>query len=149
MAGVFFTAAPGAVAIASATAKTVVQLIAASSHRVHIHQIDLGWNGVTAADPPALVELYIQTTAGTMSSLTLAKYNAGDDETLQTTAQHTSTVAPTDSTLKWSTYVHPQTRAPIIFKIPFVIPGGTRVGLKITPGTMTGCSVSPTILCEE
>lgn len=150
MAGLFFTLAPGAVAIASATAKTALQIVAASNHRTLLHAISLGGNGVTAADPPAKVALLIQTTAGTMSSLTPAKENAGDDETIQTTAQHTATVEPTDSTEKWSDYLHMQTATGVIkFVPPLVIPGGTRLALKVTPGTMTGCNVIPWARCEE
>lgn len=150
MAGLYFTAAPGAVTVTSATAITYCQLVAASNHRVFVHQLDFGFNGITAADPPTLMQLLIQTSAGTMSSLTLVKWNAGDDETLQTTAQHTSTVAPTDSSVKWSTYVHEQTRGQIYFPKPLIIPGGTRMGLKLTPGTTTtNPSFSATLLCEE
>lgn len=83
---------------------------------------------------PIQVRVLIQTSAGTMSALTPAKWNAADDETLNVTAQHTATAEPTASTVKMIELVHPQTgflwQAPFGFELPIV--GGTRLGIEVT-----------------
>jgi hypothetical protein len=149
MAGLYFTVKPAAVItlVASAT-RTLLQVIAPSNHRVLVHRLEISFNGVTAADPPALLELLIQTTAGTMSALTPVPDDATYDETIQSTAQHTATSEPTASTIKWAGYSHTQNG--LIIPGPWVIPGGTRLGLRYTTGTITGTvTTAPLLRCEE
>src|SRR3990172_5594200 len=107
MAGVRGYATTAAVTCSASTAKTILQLVAAANHRVIIKGVLVGFAGVTAADPPALVEIMKQTTAGTMTGLTTVK--VGDyGETLQTTANHTATVDPTTTDCWHRTDVHTQ-----------------------------------------
>ncbi len=100
MAGIHFKAITPMITLTASTLETALQIVAATNTRVLLHGLLVSFNGITAADPPIQVDLFIQTTAGTMSSLTLSKNNVLDTETLQTTAQHTATGEPTNTTLK-------------------------------------------------
>lgn len=121
------------------TVFTALQIVAAASHRVYVKKIDVSFKGIVVTDAPIFVRIVKQTTAGTMTSLTMYKGNASDDETLQTTAQHTSTVAPTTTDLLDSGEIHPQTARRFG---PFWIPGGGRIGVEITAGVSTSVIVS-------
>lgn len=138
MAGVGVTASTAAITMTTAAGPiTALQLIAASNHRAIVKKIEVSMNGITAAEAPVLWDVVVQTTAGTMSSLTPGKKNSSDDEAVQTTAQHTATAEPTATTVLWRGYYHEMTGGLIpLFDIP--IPGGTRLGVRYTSGTLTG-----------
>jgi hypothetical protein len=116
-------------------AKTILQIVAAANHRVIVPGFVVSFAGTVATDAPVLVELLRQTTAGTMSAATPVKTNSADDETLQTTAQHTSTGEPTAGDILFKMYIHPQSGGVIVLPDPIVVPGGTRLGLRVTVGT--------------
>lgn len=137
MAGVIFRGVTGQIACTATTAKTVTQVIAASNHRVTNLYFTLSFEGTSATDAPAYVRILKQTTAGTVSSLTLVKNNASDDETLQTTASHTATAEPTAGDVKYATFIHPQSRDREIG--PFTIPGGERLGVEVTVSANVDC----------
>lgn len=122
------------VALAAATAKTIIQLVAPSNHRIKIKEISASLRGVVNTDTPGLIELLIQSTAGTMSALTLVKEDTSLSETLQSTAQHTATVEPTAGVVQRSWSVHPQTG--IMYPLPLldeiILGGGLRIGLRAT-----------------
>jgi hypothetical protein len=122
--------------------KTILQIVAASNHRIRVPQISVSFEGVTATDAPIQVDIYRQTDAGTMTSLTPKKDNEGDNETIQTTAQHTATVEPTKTDLLQTKFVHPQTRADFG---PFVVIGGGRLGVLVTSTVSVDCIVSAVI----
>ena len=135
MAGLLFHANTPDISLTAATAKTVVQVIAAANHRALLKGIEVSFKGVSATDTPVLVEWVKQTTAGTMTSLTLDKHDPSYDETLQTTAQHTATSEPTTTALvRWSKRIHPQNSQLILFPPGFelIIPGGERRGVLVT-----------------
>lgn len=127
------------VALSAATAKTVLQLVAATNHRVRI----LGWgvffDGVSATAEPVQVEVMIQTTAGTMSSLTPVKLDRSISDTLLTTAQHTATAEPTASDVLDTIEVHPQQGYEKQF-LPgqeIILVGAGKLGIKCTaPATV-------------
>lgn len=127
----------------STSTKTLVQLIAASNHRVRVERVRVSFKGISSSEAPVLVKLAVQTTAGTMSSLTLAKALSTDDETLQTTAQHTATAEPTTTTVLASKLVHPQGSHEFVFPPgrDFLIPGGTRLGVILDTPTQAGTAV--------
>ena len=122
------------VALAAATAKTVVQLTAPSNQRVKI----LGWgvyfDGTSTTAEPAQVTLSRQSTAGTMTSLTPVPLDDSLAETLQTTAQHTATVEPTTGAAIDMAEVHPQGGYEVIYPQgqERLVGGGDRVGLVCT-----------------
>lgn len=123
--------------------KTLLQIIAASNHRVTISEISIGFHGTSNTDAPILVQIARQTTAGTVTSATPVKRTPGDDEALQVTASHTATSEPTlgDVLKRWS--VHPQTG--LVWQAPpgqeIVIPGGGRLGILVTAGASTTADV--------
>lgn len=136
MAGVLIGAQTGEISVTTGTTITLLQVATAAHHRVIIHSITVGCKGISATDVPFRIQIVQQTTAGTMSSLTPVKINANDPETVQTTAQHTSTVAPTDGNILASGYVHPQRS--MTFTGPWVLSCNAtvgRLGVKIiSPG---------------
>src|SRR6187200_1914628 len=81
--------------VTGTAAKTLLQLVAAANHRFVVKEIAVSFAGTSATDPPVLIEVLRQTTAGTMTALSPVKANDADEETLQTTAQHTAIVEPT------------------------------------------------------
>lgn len=139
MSGVKFRANTAQVATGTAV-KTIMQLVAASNHRIIVNKIVVSFEGVTATDAPIQVRVLRQTTAGTMTSLTPVKDSDSDDETLQTTAQHTATVEPTAGDVLESQLVHPQSSR--VFVGPYIVKGGGRLGVEVTSGVSIDCIVS-------
>lgn len=135
MAGVKFAAQSGEIASGTST-KTLLQIAAASNHRVMVREISVSFKGTSATAAPVKVDVLRQSDAGTMSSLTPVKLNSADDETLQTTAQHTATAEPSAGDVLKTEEVHPQTG--FLWQAPFggeiVVPGGTRLAVRVTAG---------------
>lgn len=129
-----------AVALVAATAKTVLQLATPASRRLELVEFGVSFNGVTASDVPALVELVRQTSAGTMSAETVAKLDPADPAAL-VTAQHTATVEPTDSgDVVFEHYVTPVGGLFIYqFAKPLALAVSAWLGLRITPTGNVSC----------
>lgn len=138
MAGIPWTADTGALTLTSATALTALQLVAASNVRDQLTRLDISSNGITPTDAGILIDVLVQSTAGTMSALTPVKSRSSDSETLQLTAQKNASGEPTAGNILFSFYYNEQTWVPIIFDPPLDIVGGTRLGVRATPGTLTG-----------
>ena len=123
-------------ALGAATVETIVQIIAASNHRVRIKRWGVFFTGTSGTEAPVKVRLLRQTSAGTSSALTpTIQSPAGADETIQTTAlQGFSGVEPTASDVLDIAEVHPQSGYEVIipFDMPVDIPGGGRVGIECT-----------------
>jgi hypothetical protein len=134
MAGVLGTAQTAEVALSAGVAKTVLQVVAATNHRVLIEAFNISFDGVSPTAEPVLVEVVRQTTAGTMSALTPVKLNTADDETLQATAQHTATVEPTTTDVLFRQDIHPQTGWKEFRPLgkEWVVPGGARIAVRCT-----------------
>lgn len=130
------------VALAAATAKTVLQLVAAANQRIRV----LGWgiffDGVSATAAPAEVRTLRQSTAGTMSALSPVLMHPAD-ETIQTTAQHTATVEPTAGDVLDVIECHPQGGYEKWFPPGYeiIVPGGGRLGLEVTAPAIVNCRV--------
>ncbi|HYE76967.1 MAG TPA: hypothetical protein VEI97_03180 [bacterium] len=122
------------IALSAATAKTIIQLVAASNHRVKLLSWGVYFDGTSTTAEPVQVRLLRQTTAGTMTSLTPVKRDDSIGETLQTTAQHTATAEPTAGDVLEVKEVHPQMGYEKIY--PFggevIIGGGDRLGIEVT-----------------
>lgn len=133
MAGIFGVAQTAEVALAAATAKTVIQLVAPANHRVKI----LGWgvffDGVNTAGEPVQVRVLRQTTAGTMSALTPVQI-VPVSETIQSTAQHTATAEPTPGDVLDPIECHPQQGYEVKYPMgqELIIPGSGRLGIECT-----------------
>lgn len=139
MAGLIGRVSTPQIALVAATAKTVLQIIAAANHRVKVQRVSVSFEGTSPTDAPVQVDIYRQTTGGTMTSTSPVKDNDADDETLQTTAARNASAEPTATDLLESKLCHPQSR--IDFG-PFTIPGGGRLGVKITAPNVVDCIAS-------
>jgi len=153
MAGILAHGVTAEIALTASTTKTLIQLVAAANHRIKVTSFGIFCKGVASTDNPVLVQVARQTTAGTMSALTCVKNNSADDETLQTTAQHTATVEPTLGDVLYSAEVHPQSGWEVL--LPYgqeiIVPGGGRVAIKATPGAYpaAGLTVVAQLTFEE
>lgn len=138
MAGNRIKGATGAIATGTSL-KTLLQIVAAANHKVLIDKISISFNGTSSTAEPIRVDLIRQTTAGTMSSLTLAKDPDDWDEAIQTTAQHTATAEPTAGDVLDSVHVHPQQGYDWNFAYgrEVRIGGGDRLGIRVlAPATV-------------
>lgn len=147
MAGVRFKGTKSGISTGT-SAKTLIQIVAASNHGVLIDEWSISFQGTSNSASPIRVRVLRQTTAGTMSSLTLVKDPDDTDETLQTSAQHTAMAEPTASDVLFEEYVHPQ--AGYTWQAPFgrviKIGGGDRLGIEV----LAGADVSATVrVCGE
>lgn len=127
------------IALSAATAKTIIQLVAATNHRVKLLSWGVFFDGTSTTAEPVQVRLLRQTTAGTMSALTPTKRDDSIADTLLTTAQHTATVEPTAGDLIEGVEVHPQQGYQVWYPLggEFIIGGGDRAGIEVTaPATV-------------
>ena len=149
MSGVLLRCPVGQIACVAATAKTVLQIVAAANHRVKIPRITVTFEGAAASDAPAEVKIVKQTTAigGTPTGVTL--YKQGDfGETIQATAAKYGGT-PSEPT---STDVYDQDFVPVyqggrIFLGPYWVPGGGRLGVVVASPVNVDCCV--TVDAEE
>jgi hypothetical protein len=135
MAGLEFQAVnSAAVALAAATAKTIVAVTAPTNQKVLVGEWSVSFDGVTSSAVPVLCELVYFTAAGagTKTSLTPSKRNASDGETIQATAGENYTVEPTVATVLDAILVSPTSGykeiRPLRREVP--IPGGKIVGIR-------------------
>lgn len=143
------TASPGEVALAAATAKTVLKIVAPANHRVAILGWGVSFDGISPTAEPVVVRLLRQTTAGTFTSLTPVKADGSLGETVQTTAGHTATVEPTAGNILKRVNVHPQSGYEEVVPLgqEFVLAGGEQVGIECT--APAAVNVIPYIKFEE
>jgi hypothetical protein len=144
-----YTASADDVALAAATAKTVLQIAAPATLRGRIRELQVSLDGVTAANAPGLVELLTQTTAGTMTATTPAPHDPAAPASL-VTAAFNATVEPTAGTVlkRWRL-----TPVGGLFLIPFplveeqpVLAASGRIGVRLTYGAVVNANVSLTFL---
>lgn len=147
MADLLAIAQTAEVALGAATAKTVIQVVAAANHRVKIKRWGVFFDGVSATEAPVEVRLLRQTTAGTMSALTPVALDTAA-ETIQTTAQHTATAEPTAGNVVDVVEVHPQGGYEVNLEgQEIIIPGGGRIGIECTAPSVV--NVRAKIIFEE
>lgn len=148
MAGVLARANSGEVSFTAATAKTALQLVAASNHRVKLLGVSMSGKSASPTDQPVKYRILRQTDAGTSSAATagthLSKNNDGDDETLQTGVRVTVTAEPTAGDVLEVGEFHPQNGLKWMY--PFgqevIIKGGGRLGVELTAPANQTCCVS-------
>jgi hypothetical protein len=143
--------------------KTIWQLKAPTNQRVKLTAFRLGCMGVVTTDPPVLVRLLLQTTAGTGGTAGTPVLTDRDaSETIQSTtllgpasgtwaATGGGTGAePTASTIFYTDSIHPQGRIPEMFFQPEMwLKGGERVGLMVNVGSGAVNGFVGTIFWEE
>jgi hypothetical protein len=134
MSAFFGQASTAEIALTAATAKTVIQLVAATNHRVRLIAWSVFFDGVSTTEAPVQVRLLRQTTAGTMTALTPTKRDDSIADTLLTTAQHTATAEPTAGDVLEAIEVHPQSGYQVYYPMggEVIIGGGDRVGIECT-----------------
>ena len=143
-------AAAARTASSAATARTVLQLVAASNHRVKVPEWGVSFDGASNTAVPVLVELVRQSSAGSGSgAITLSKADESTDETLQTTSIDGCTSEPTGTEVVHAELVHPQ--AGYTWQSQFggelLIKGGTRLGIRCT--APAGVNVKARFTLEE
>lgn len=151
MAGVPFAVTSGLITTGATTGpKTLLQLTAATNHRVVIDQIDIGFFGTNSAATPVRVEIAPQTSTGTgAGAVTPTKENPQDTETLEATAAICAvttgnwTAEPTTGAPYRTVTIHPQLNQTLYFPTPIVIVGsGTgRVGVVATADASVNCVI--------
>ncbi len=142
----------GEIALAAAgTAKTILQLVAPANQRGDLRSVAAGFDGVSPTAEPFTVELLRQTTGGTMSTATPVKDSAGA-ETVQFTALKNATAEPAagDVLRRWEHHPQAGSFERIFDKRELEIPGGTRLGLRVTcPAGGTPGNVAAHMTVEE
>lgn len=131
-----------AVALAAATAKTAIQIVAAANNPVTIPWIEIAFDGVVPTDQPVACLIERQTngpgTPGTAP--TIVEVPNGDPGTLQTTAVTGGGTEPTGSDDYHRTFLHPQGRHVILG--PFYVVGGDRLGVVLTAPAAVNCHIT-------
>jgi hypothetical protein len=122
----------GEIALTAATAKTVLQLLAATNHRNKILAWGVSFDGTSPSAEPVEVRLLRQTTAGTMTAATLRALHPGITETLQSSATKNASAEPTVGDVLRAVEVHPQGAYEEIlpFGQEYIMGGGGRVGIE-------------------
>lgn len=130
--------------LTTATTETVLQLVAATNHRVRIIGWGIAFDGVDPTEEPVKVVLKRSTTAGTSSAGTVVKADDSLAETLQTTSRITFTAEPTAGDELEARYVHPQAGYEKLYPEgrEIIVGGGDRIGLEVTTptGVTPNCS---------
>ncbi len=143
MARNFFTqTTDSVVALTAATAKTVLQLLAASGVRVALQAVTITFDGTSGSATPVVVQLVRQTGAGTASARNPVKKDSDVSTSLQVTGQKSFSAEPTsDDAILATWHVHPQAGMSLSLPMPgeFIIPGAGRVGLKINAPAAVNC----------
>ena len=132
----------GEVALAAATAKTVLQIVAPTNQRLAILGFSISFDGILATAEPVQVDLVVQTTAGTSSAGTPVKEMVGlGSEAIQTTSRKTITVEPTTTDVLRRYEVHPQSGREVRFGLDdeIILAGGTRLGIRCTAPAIVNC----------
>lgn len=130
----------GEIALSAATAKTILQLVAAANHKVAVKGFSVSFDGTSVTAEPVQVDLIRQTSAGSGGTAATPYAEDTSSETVQTTAVKGCTSEPTGTTIILRRYdVHPQTGFEVRFNSDdeIVLAGGGRLGIRCTaPATV-------------
>ena len=137
---------PTETVLTAGTARTVLQLVAASNHRVKLYKWAVSFDGTSTTAEPVFVYVVRQTSAGTMTALT-CQQKVPTSETIQTTARYAATAEPTvDSPAQIieAHEVHPQTGLVILYADAEAIrvAGGARIGIICVAPAGVNCIAS-------
>ncbi len=149
MAGVYFTMGTGEISLSAATAKTILEVTAASNHRVLIHEIAVMFKGVTVSNEPVTVELTRFAATGTGTGGTPQKVDPDYSETIQASFKYNDTAEPATQTVLRSWAIHPQSGIiyPLPINRPIPVPGGDLIGIRCTADDVV--TVLADIVAEE
>lgn len=93
-----------ATALTAATVKTVISVLGSANDTISLKRIRISFNSVTATDVPAVVEVGITTTLGTVTAMTPIQ-TVGSTIASSCTAGYNATAEPTYNRIFDSTYV--------------------------------------------
>lgn len=130
-----------AIALVAATAKTVLQLVAAANQRVACRGWSISFDGTVPGNGEVVVELVRQTTAGTASTTVTPVKEGTEGETLQTTMRYDFSAEPTTTDVLDKQFIHPQTGVeyPFAYDEEILIAGGGRLALRCTAPQNVNC----------
>jgi len=135
MAAMTLIAVTAEVALTAATARTVLQVTAPTNIPLKLKAWGVSFDGVSSANEPVVVRLLRQTSAGTMTSLTLVKADPDRTGTLQATATHSATsTEPTAGDVLDRMNIHPQGGYVYVYAADDcdMIPANTRLAIECT-----------------
>lgn len=141
MAALLLTANSGSQAISSATAETVLQLLAATNQRIRIQGYSVTLAGTSPLD--LTVRVLRQSTAGTSgTTVTPTKLESSAAETIQTVAKTNFSAEPTEGDVL--EYKRLQGSFEKVFPMgqEIIVPGGGRIGIEVT------CTSNATVAAE-
>jgi hypothetical protein len=126
-------AASGGVALAAATAKTVLQLLTTAGTNkptVELTELIVSFNGTSSIAQPVEVQLVRQTTAGTGTAATPVLVK-GKSDTILTTGAYNFSAEPTAGDILEVFFVHPQGGFPKIYPLNMEVDvaADTRIGI--------------------
>jgi hypothetical protein len=142
---------PADVALAAATAKTVLQLATTAGTnfpRAIVKQIGIFFDGATTTNTPVHIKVVRQTTTGTGTTVTPVAVGDSADAILSVGAYNFS-AEPTAGNVLYQCKVHPQSGFAMILPLglEIVVPANTRLGIVCTAAQIVNCS--STIWLEE
>lgn len=122
------------IALAAATAKSVLQLKAAVNQRVRVKEWGVFFDGTSTTAEPVQVRVIRQTTAGTFGTTPTVVTRDGHSETPQTVAKANASAEPTPGAELDAIEVHPQSGYEKIFPLgdEIIIPGGGYLAIECT-----------------
>lgn len=140
---------PVEVALAAATAKTVLQIVAPTNQRLKVKRWGIYFDGTSSTNAPVQVSLVKQSTAGSGGTAQTPIMISAGSETLQATGQYGCTSEPTTTAVQDVFEIHPQTgwQEFIPLDQDFPVLGGTRLGIVVTADNIVNCKAK--IIYEE
>ena len=147
MAGLDCFVNSGTQALVANVAKTVLQIKAASNHRVKVKGYSITMGGIIVKD--LIVKVMVQTGAGTSgTTLTPAKWTIGAAETVQTIGYTSFTIEPAASTI--FQYKRLQSSYEKIFPLgqELIVAGGGYLGIQVE-SVGDSANLAAEILFEE
>lgn len=122
-------------ALVAATAKTLLQLVAAAGVRVAVSEATISFDGISNTAEPVDVTVQRQTTAGTATARNPLQLDDDIATALSTTGQENFTVEPTSTDILAGMNIHPQ--AGVIYQLPIpdgeiIIGAADRLGITAT-----------------
>ena len=123
--------------LTTATVETVLQLVAATNHRVALLGWGISFNGVSVTEEPIKVILKRSSTAGSSSAGTVVQVDDSLAETLQTASRITFTAEPAAGDELETKFIHPQGWFEKIYPEgkEIIVGGADRIGLEVTTAT--------------
>lgn len=140
---------------ARADPQTLVQVAAASNHRVVILGMEVGFQGDSPATVGFTLRWSVQSNAGANgTAITPQKKDRGYDEAIQASFLEYQTdgtpTEPTTGAILVSVSLHRQANMPWTLPFPIIVLGGERVGLRLASHTTDNTiPVTVTLYMEE